>query len=93
MGVRPGVADLQFIWNDDLGQVPADAHPRGAEIEAAGGHHGPHILFLELKRPGGRQSPVQHEFEIECGKAGAMYRIAYDLDEALEVLKGYGILK
>ena len=72
MGVRPGVADLQFIWSED---------------------NIARVLFLELKRPGGKQSPVQHEFEIDCGKVGAIYRIAYDLDEALEVLKGYGILK
>jgi hypothetical protein len=83
MGVRPGVADLEFHWS--AGCI-FDEHIK-RELPAA------HVLYLELKTRTGKQSEAQTEFQREAELAGAMYRIAYDLDEALEVLKGYGILK
>lgn len=83
MGVRPGVADLVFHWS--AGGV-VDTYI-GRELPAA------HVLYLELKSRRGKQSDAQSEFQREAESAGAIYEIANDLDQALEILKGYGILK
>lgn len=40
--------------------------------------------FVELKAPGGSQSPAQRDFQTACAKAGAPYAVVRSL-EALEV--------
>jgi len=45
------------------------------------------VLFLELKRKGGKQSKAQKEFEqrvrIHCD-----YKLAYSFKEAVEIIEG-----
>lgn len=48
--------------------------------------------FLELKSDKGRLSPAQLEFQTKCLARGIPHYVAYSLDEALEVLRGLGIL-
>jgi hypothetical protein len=51
------------------------------------------ILFLELKRPGGRQSPAQRQFQLDCGVVYAEYQLADSVDKAIEILESYGLLR
>jgi hypothetical protein len=71
MGVKPGVSDLVFVWDD----------------------HGLRNLYLELKVKGGRQTLEQITFAEVIQNAGASYRCAGGLDEALAILKGFNLLK
>jgi hypothetical protein len=48
--------------------------------------------FLELKRPGGKQSEIQRLFQAEAESVGAAYALAYSFDEALDLLRHWGIL-
>jgi hypothetical protein len=48
---------------------------------------------LELKRRGGVLSEAQRDFAAICERAGCPYSAAYDLDEALRILDGWGALK
>jgi len=48
---------------------------------------------MELKIPGGVQSPAQKDFEARCHKIGAPYVICSDLDNALSILEAWGVLK
>jgi hypothetical protein len=73
LGVRAGVADLQFIWSD----VPSVSR----------------VLFLELKRPGGKQSVAQKQFETDCGVVAATYAVADNIDDALAILERHGVLR
>jgi len=50
------------------------------------------VLCLELKRHGGRQSPEQKQFQTECGVVGATYEVIDNIDTAIALLEGYGIL-
>jgi hypothetical protein len=81
LGVRAGVADLQFIWTDATQLLPDPCQPRT------------YVLFLELKRPGGRQSPEQKQFQTDCGLVLAHYEIADNIDEAIGILESYGLLR
>lgn len=53
---------------------------------------GGRVLFLELKRPGGRQSSEQVEFAGCAEDAGAEYVVCDGLDEAVAILTSKGIL-
>jgi len=48
--------------------------------------------FLELKAPGGRQSPDQIEFERRCAEYGHEYALAKSFDEAYEQLKTWRLI-
>ena len=48
--------------------------------------------FLELKRRLGKQSANQLFFEADAIRAGAEYAVAHSFDEAVNVLKAWGIL-
>jgi hypothetical protein len=77
LGVRAGVADLQFIWSECIwSDMPQTC-----------------VLFLELKRPGGKQSPEQEQFETDCGLVSAHYEIAENIDDAIAILESYGLLR
>ena len=47
--------------------------------------------FLELKRPCGKWSANQQLFAGDCYLAGAGYAVAYSFDEALKILKEWGL--
>jgi hypothetical protein len=49
--------------------------------------------FLELKAPRGRVSAAQHECHEALRAAGAFVAIASDIDEALELLERWEILR
>jgi hypothetical protein len=48
--------------------------------------------FLEMKKPGGKQSENQKAFEIDAMKAGSWYAIAFSFSEAIERLKRWKII-
>jgi len=56
-------------------------------------HHDGHTYFLEIKAPGGRQSPEQREFERRAELAGMTYAVAHGLDYALDTLRNWGLLE
>jgi hypothetical protein len=78
MGVRPGVADLIFIWGELVAVPNLLILPR--------------VLFLELKRRGEKQSPVQKLFEAECKRVGCDYAVADNIDDAVSILQHFNIL-
>ena len=53
-----------------------------------------HVAYLEMKREkGGRVGDEQRRFAREVIDAGALHAIANGFDEAVAVLKGWGVLK
>src|SRR5262245_13234495 len=52
-----------------------------------------HAHFLELKSPRGRISPAQHECHQALRAAGATVAVADDIDQALELLTTWGLLR
>jgi len=42
------------------------------------------IIFIEVKRPGGKLSEAQIEFKKMCDKVGATYMVAYSLDDIIK---------
>ena len=82
MGVRAGVADLIFIWSE---------RSEWGEVDAAR-EKTTRVLCLELKSKRGSQRPEQQQFQTDCGVVGAIYEIADNIDDALAILKRYGIL-
>ena len=49
------------------------------------------VYFLEMKRPGGKWSVAQQLFAGDCYLVGARYAIAYSFDEAVKILKEWGL--
>jgi hypothetical protein len=49
--------------------------------------------FLELKREGGKLSTEQKVVHAELRRAGAVVDTAYGLDEALDVLEAWGLIR
>lgn len=93
---RPGVA-----WN----HIPSGEkreHQTGAILAGMGHKAGwPDILLikdgrcygLELKRKGGRLSPAQNAAHEELRAAGATIAVAFGIDEAIQVLKGWEMVR
>jgi hypothetical protein len=52
---------------------------------------GPGGVGFEIKSPTGRQSEVQKEFETGLDSVGHDYFLVRSLEEAILILKGYGI--
>ena len=50
-------------------------------------------FFLELKAPGGRPTGHQLDAIAQITAAGGQARITVGVDEALEVLQGWGLLR
>lgn len=50
-------------------------------------------FFLELKAPRGRVSPAQHECHAQLRAAGAEVAVAFNIDEALEQLEAWNLLR
>jgi hypothetical protein len=46
-------------------------------------------LLLELKAPDGKQSEAQQEFEALCTKHGNHYRIAWEFEQAQDVIRNF----
>ena len=82
MGVRPGVADFFLTWAIPV-SVVNDPHV----------HTFPQNLFLELKRRGEELSLEQEQFRDSITAKGSYYEVADSIDEAVAILKKYGVLK
>lgn len=54
---------------------------------------GPRLLFLELKRPGARQSPEQAVFERAMADCGAWYVVCNSVEGVQKALAFLGIVK
>ena len=50
---------------------------------------GSRIGYLEMKRPGGRQSKEQLAFEAKCHSLDIPYDLAHSVDEVRDLLAGY----
>lgn len=55
--------------------------------------NGGRAAFLELKKPKGRVSPDQLVFRQMALDTGALWGIAYGIDEAVKILSDWGVLK
>lgn len=82
MGVRPGVADLFFTWGELMSVV---GEPSVQNVSRN--------LYLELKRRGEKLSPAQEQFRDSVTAKGSYYEVADSIDEAVEILKRYGVLR
>lgn len=49
------------------------------------------VYFLEMKRPGGKQSESQRQFQADAEAVGAPYAVAYSFDEAVKILQDFGV--
>ena len=49
--------------------------------------------FMELKVNGNRQSAAQLVFEQRCIEAGVPYVVATSFDQAVEIFKGWGVVR
>jgi len=47
--------------------------------------------FLEMKKPGGKQSDDQIDFQLDAACAGAQYAVAWSFEEAVKILQLWGI--
>jgi hypothetical protein len=54
---------------------------------------GGRTYFLELKREGGRKSDAQNAVHAQLRRAGAIVDTAFGLDEALDALEGWGLIR
>src|SRR4051794_32732400 len=54
---------------------------------------GGRTAFLELKAATGRLSPEQRRFLEQVSAIGCLTAVAYGVDQALEVLRGWGALR
>lgn len=48
--------------------------------------------FLEMKKPGGKQSDNQIDFQLDCALVGAQYAVAWSFEEAVGILQGWKII-
>lgn len=48
--------------------------------------------FLEMKKPGEKQSDDQIDFQLDCAMVGAQYAVAWSFEEAVEILQLWGII-
>jgi hypothetical protein len=81
MGLKPGVADLEFVWGELVSVV---AEPRPMIF--------PRVLYLELKARGGKQTEAQKQFETSVTAKGCFYELADNIDEAVCILQKHRIL-
>lgn len=49
--------------------------------------------WLEVKKPGGKQTDNQKQFQEECKKWGIGYEVVHDINEAKTALKKWGIVE
>lgn len=54
---------------------------------------GGYAAFMELKRPGGKQSPKQIQFASWCEANEVPYALVSNMDVAIEVLKGWEVVR
>lgn len=95
------LAPVNVIW----AHIPNGEHRSkrtGARLKALGVQRGiPDLMFvladgraafLELKARTGRLSPDQKAFGAKCEAMGVEYAVSADLDQALSILRAWGVL-
>lgn len=50
---------------------------------------GGRVLWVEVKRPKGRQNTAQKEFQNACEKLGHEYHIVYSMHDFIDLVSGY----
>jgi VRR-NUC domain-containing protein len=80
MGTLPGVPDLQFLWKHDREDLD-------------GSHTDLRVLFLELKRPGGKLTTEQAAFGLAMRAMGADFEVASSIDEAIAAVGMRGLIR
>lgn len=88
-------------WHTPNGGLMSPA--TGAKLKAMGVKAGvPDLLliapdnkihFLEIKKLGGKLSPDQEEFRLECIRRGRPHAVVETLDQALAVLDDWGAIR
>jgi hypothetical protein len=48
--------------------------------------------FLEMKKPGGKQSENQIDFQLDCAMVKAQYAVAWSFEEAIKILRFWKII-
>ncbi len=48
--------------------------------------------MMELKKPGGRQTPEQRELQAFCERVGVEYAVVSSIDTALSILRAWKVL-
>jgi len=48
--------------------------------------------FLEMKKPGKKQSDDQIDFQLDAARVGAQYAVAWSFEEAVKILQSWGII-
>lgn len=43
------------------------------------------VIFLEVKRPGGKLSPDQEDFRADCAREGVQYYVVTSLDDVQKI--------
>lgn len=93
IGLRPGAPDLE-LW------IPRPGVDRVKLYLAMGTgteYSGPYpadgklvdVAYIEVKKPGGRQSDNQKKFETRCRIAEIDYFLAYSVDDVEMILKKF----
>ena len=87
MGVLAGVPDYTFLYTRHIRDFRASLNNRRPPE-----FFYPSVAYLEMKAPGGRQSPSQKDFDNLCLDNGILYDLAYSVAEAVEWLEMHGII-
>ncbi len=96
---RRGVKGMHFfhVANGDIRHKGAAGRLKGMGVKAGEPDivllYRGHAYGLELKAPGGTQSPDQEHVERQWEQAGATYAVARGLDYALDTLREWGLLE
>jgi len=46
----------------------------------------PQLVFIEVKRPGEKQTPDQEKFQALCDRVGTPYILAYSVDDVMNAV-------
>jgi len=80
MGTLPGVSDLLFLWKKYWEDAEGSRTALG-------------VLFLELKRPGGKLTIEQAAFGLAVRTMGADFEVASSIDEAIAAVGRRGLIR
>ena len=78
MGTLPGVPDLIFLYQQ---------HRPDLDVSRLC------VLFLELKRPGGKLTTEQAAFGLAVGTMGAEFEVVNSIDEAIAAVGMRGLIR
>lgn len=86
--------EKRFFRAHSLGKGAADvvAMPRSLRVQSANGRilyidGPPAVWWIEVKRPGGKQSPEQKSFQVKVEAQGQNYLLVESIDQVIEWVK------